>query len=458
VRRAFLAALLLIALAVTYGYAVTRREGQYRQFVQQGDSALAQGDTSAAIEAFSGAIALKADSMVAYLRRGEAYLRRAELQSALRDLRKAAELDPTAPRPCELLGDVNDALERYARAAQHYQAYISLDDQSPRVLYKLGLAHYRAGQLKPAVDALQKAIALNAGFAEAHYLLGLCHRDGRRTRDALVSLERATALAPAMLQAREVLADLYRRVGRADDRIAQLEVLLALDPSPSREVALGLAYARLGESDRAVRALRRAVERYPQHGYSYVALGRIWLEIAQARDDRIALGKAIEALEDAVGSDNSSEALTLFGRALLMAGEEPLAERMLQQAAAKLPADPLAFFYLADVADRRGHLEVARQALLDYRSLESDERDPRRRASVATRIADLSLRLDDAPAAVGWYQYAATQVALDPASLVRYAEAQWRSGYPDEARTLLDRLLERDPTHVAARTLRRRVR
>ena len=66
----------------------------------------------------------------------------------------------------------------------------------------------------------------------------------------------------------------------------------------------------------------------------------------------------------------------LLGRALLLASEPEPAERMLQQATAKLPADPLAFYYLADAAERRAHFDVARQALVDYIALAGDEPTP----------------------------------------------------------------------------------
>ena len=127
---------------------------------------MAAGDLSTAIEAFSGAIALKSDSMIGYLMRGDAYRRRDELEAALRDLRQAADIDPGAPRPRELLGDVNYARHRYPPAADHYQAYVDLDDRSPRVLYKLALARYRAGQPTLGIDALQKAVAIEENFAE----------------------------------------------------------------------------------------------------------------------------------------------------------------------------------------------------------------------------------------------------------------------------------------------------
>jgi tetratricopeptide (TPR) repeat protein len=446
-------------MVAAYAYVVTTRENNHRQLLEKGEAALAGANIRAAIEAFSGAIFMKPDSMIGYLKRGEAYRRSGELEEAQRDLGRAIALDPTAPRPRELLGDVNYAQQRYAPAADQYQHYVSLDDRSPRVLYKLALARYRAGQPALGIDALKTAVAIDPRFSEAYYLLGLCLRDAQKVEDARAALERAIALAPApaTLQAREELADLYGRLGRLEKWLEQLDVLRALDPKPARDVALGLAYARVGQSDRAVMLLRHAAERHPDHRYTYVALGRVWLELAQARADRVDLAKALEALEQAVGDEGSSEALTLFGRALLLDSKDELAERTLQQATENLPADPLAFYYLAYAAERRGHIETARQALLDYVALEGEDPDARRRAALAARIGDLSLRLNDASMAVAWYGRA-TGYASDASFLVRFAEARWRAGDPDVARAMLDKLLEKDPANEAARALRRRIR
>ena len=459
VKRLLLVLLLLAgSLAAAYGYFETRREGNYRRLIDQGEVALAQGNTSAAIEAFSGAVALKSDSMLGYLRRGEAYRRRHELDDALRDLLQASELDPTAPRPLELLGDVNASLFRYDRAAARYQAYLAIDDQSPRVLYKLALVRYRAGQPAEGAAALRKALAITPRFAEAEYVLGLCLRDLRRNAEALSALTQAVDLAPTLLPAREELAELYGRLGRTDERLTQLEALAALDPRPWRSVALGLAYSRAGMIDRAVPTLRQAAERYPDDAYVYVSLGRVWLEAAQARNDRVALGKALEALEGAVGNDDSSEALTLFGRALLLATDHELAERMLQDATTREPVDPNAFFYLADAAERSDHPKVARQALLDYRTLTGDERDGRRSVAMAERIGSLSMRAGDAAVAVTWFQRAIDAGGSDVALLVHLAEAQADAGDRDAAQATVGKALEREPGNAPARALARRLR
>ena len=458
-KRALPVVLLLAgSLAGAYGVFETRRERTYRRLIDQGEVALAAGNTSSAIEAFSGAVALKADSMLGYLRRGEAYRTRHELEAALKDLLEASALDPTALRPLELLGDVNGALLRYDRAAARYQAYLAIDDQSPRVLYKLGLVRYRAGQAAEGIPALQKALTLDPRFAEAHYVLGLCLRDAHQNLEAEAALKRAIDLSPTLLPAREELAELYDRLGHSDEHLTQLEALVALDPGPARSIELGLAYSRTGMTDRAVSTLRQATERYRDAAGVDVALGRVWLEAAQLHGDRAALAKALEALEGAVGTDDSSEALTLFGRALLLASDPELAERMLQDATTRQPVDPTAFFYLADAAERCDHPKVARQALVDYRTLSGDERDTRRRVAMAERIGTLSMRAQDAPAAVAWFTRALDAGGPDALILVRLAQAQFAAGDPEAARVTVGRALEHEPANAAARALVRQLR
>jgi tetratricopeptide (TPR) repeat protein len=456
-----LAGLLLLGLSAAgvYGYTLSERQRIYRQKIAEGDAALALENTGAAIEAFSGAITVKDDSMIGYLKRGQTYRRRGEFGAAIRDLRRASEIDPAATRPLEELGDayLADTPHRYGSAADRFQEYVKLDNRAPRVLYKLAFARYNERQPVEAIDALQRSLALDDRSPEAYYLLGLCERDTQRLDAARTALERSVQLQPALQHAREELADLYGALGRTDSRLTQLLALSVLDPGASREVTLGLAYARAGRSENAVLTLGRAAERYPDHPYAYVALGRVWLEIAQARGDRVALSKAIEALEGAVGSDDSSEALTLFGRALLMTSDEETAERMLRDATQKRPVEPLAFYYLSDAAERLGHNDVARQALLDYEVLRGEEADARRRVAYATRLGDLSLRLNDPAAAATYFLRAAVDSTDAGSLLARAADAQLRAGAKDAARVTALKALEKDPGNTLALTVQRRL-
>jgi tetratricopeptide (TPR) repeat protein len=455
-----LAGILLLGLtgAAVYGYTLNERERAYRQWVADGDAALAHDNLAAAIEAFSGAITLKPDSMLGYLKRGQTYRRRGELPAAIRDLRRASEIDPTATRPLEELGDafLSDTPRRYSNAVDRYEAYVRLDNRAPRILYKLAYAQYNDRQVTAAIDALQASLALDDKSAEAYYLLGLCQRDVQHPDLARKALERAIELQPALFHAREELADLYGAMGRTDNRLEQLKVLSGLDPRSSREITLGLAYAKAGQVEQAVLTLGRAAERYPDQPYAYVALGRVWLEIAQARHDRVALNKALEALGGAVGRDEGSEALTLFGRALLLNADVASAERMLQDATRRQPVDPLAFFYLGEAAERLGHVAIARHALLDYAALRGDEPDARKRSAEATRLGELSLRDNDPVAAAAFFLKAADDAGSDAGLLARAADAQLRAGDRDTARGTVARALEKDPHNILALSVLRR--
>src|SRR5438552_3987668 len=260
--------LLIVVLAVTAGavvvYQAAARDRKYQQRLARGDAALTADQTFAAIEAYSRAIALRPDSMLARLRRGETYQRRGDLDAAAHDFREAAALDPTAPRPFEELGKVLHQLQRYRRAAEAYESALALDDRSARLSYKLALSRYRAGELDAAIASATRTVRLSDSSAEAYYLLGLCLRDRTRTAEAHHAFEQAVAISPGFIAAREELADLFAGQNRRADELDQLQVIAGLDRDHvERQIAVGLAQARAGHAEPAVIALRTALERTP---------------------------------------------------------------------------------------------------------------------------------------------------------------------------------------------------
>src|SRR5207253_6451229 len=80
VQRALLVTILVVLTAVgaALAYHTTARERDYRAALARGDAALRSDQTYLAVEAYSGAVALRPDSMLAHLRRAEAYQRRGD--------------------------------------------------------------------------------------------------------------------------------------------------------------------------------------------------------------------------------------------------------------------------------------------------------------------------------------------------------------------------------------------
>lgn len=465
---------LLVVLALTAAgaaltYQAAARDRDYRVQLERGDAALTDEQTFAAIEAYSGAIALRPDSMLAHLRRGETYQRRGDLDAAAHDFQTAAKLDPTATRPLDELGDVRYLQQRFARAAEIYEQYLRLDDRAARVAYKLALARYRDANTSAALTALDAAVRLNDKMPDAYYLQGLCLREQKRVAEAQQALEKAVAVSPGFIPAREELADLYGTLGRHADELAQLQVLAGLDPvRTERQVAVGAAHARwaadtqdtasrrAGHADLAVLTLGSALERTPDQPLAYSALGRVWLEIGQSRNDPVALNKAVEALERIASSNSaSSETLTLYGRALIQTGRLEPAERVLQQATTRYPVEPTSFLHYATTAEQQNHLDAARHALIQYGALVVNDEGFGARAA---RIAALSLRLNDARTAVQWLERAVASSASDSRLLASLADAQLRAGNRAAAESTIARGLEKDAGNAALLAVQRRLR
>ena len=455
----------LIGLAVASALAVQQlnRGEQFRVLMADGDAALAAGNTYAAIEAYSGAMALRPDSMASHLRRGQAWEAQRRQDEAIRDYVEAARLQAGAADPLLALAKLYEARGDVAHAAEWYGRAAEVDPQNRALLYRLAMARYRAGRSASAIDPLRKALALDAGFDEAHYLLGVVLRDAQDVAGATTALERAIQANPNLIAAREELADVYRAQGRYADELTQLAALATADPKPSRAVAIALAEARQGRFDAALATLKAARDKDPANSLAGTAIGRVHLMRAEATSDpsrrSAAAQLALPVLEAALGGDvRRSEGLALYGRALFFSGDAAAAERLLEEAVATSPFDRSAFLYLADAAETLRHYATARDALARFDALEGDAAPAGVRADRARRLGGLTLSAGDPSAALPYLERARQAGVTDPAMLGWLADAYWRTGNLVKAREALDQALALSPRDPALRRLRQTIR
>jgi len=459
-RAAALVGLMAIVAAAVLLIQRANSEREYLRLLRTGEDALKTGDTYTASEAFTGAITLRPHSMVGYFHRGEAYRAERQDEEALRDLREAARLGPDAPQPLVALGDLYDAAGDPARAAVWYgQAAEKLKGQDPALLYKLGLARYRAGSLAEAIAPLREALAHNDSAGEIHYLLGLIYRDIQRTDDAVAALERAVKVQPTLIAAREELADLYRSQGRLVGEMEQLQALASLDADTTRAVNIGLAQARQGQFPAALGTLTTAAGQSPTNPQVQMALGRVYLARAEKMSDPGDVVSALASLESALGqTTRRSETLALFGRALYRASDYTGAERILRQAASASPVAPEAFAYLADACERLGHYLEARDALLTLDVLQGDTASAATHAERVERLGILSLRADDVAGAVTYLDEAIAAGRQSPATFGVLAQARWQAGDAGRAQDALAAGLALDPHNAELLRLKRTIK
>lgn len=143
--------------------------------------------------------------------------------------------------------------------------------------------------LEQAFALAQKALALDASLPYAHALLGNIYLLQKQHEQAIAEGERAVALDPTCADCYVTLADILTSAGRPQRAIELVESAKYLAPSSAAYYAAiaGRAYYLIGQPDRAIPALRRALIRNPNF-----LLARLNLAVAYSE---LGLTKAAKA-------------------------------------------------------------------------------------------------------------------------------------------------------------------
>lgn len=169
---------------------------------------------------------------------------------------------------------------------------------------------------KLAFDALQKARQLNPGATSAYQLLGFYYVLMGQKEEAIKTLERAVELDPLSPMMNQYLGNMYLFAERYDDAIRQADKLLDIDPQMRISIelkgwatgmkgdwpgalqlfeevyrltnhplkglmGLGYAYAKLGESEKALDCIRKIEQRHIEDPDSVVDgdLVAVWMAL-----------------------------------------------------------------------------------------------------------------------------------------------------------------------------------
>lgn len=203
---------------------------------------------------------------------------------------------------------------------------------SADLLFRLGVAQQRAGELPAAIESYRHCLRLSPALAEVHNNLGTALDAAGRFGEALPCFERALALKPDYVRALTNLGKGLQRLERSAEAIRVLERTLELSPDyvPAL-VNLGFALTDAGRPDAALAPLRRALARDPDFAAAHHGLARALLGAGDTTAGFASLERAL-ALEPRL-----TDAHLLRGRALLQSGQSAQAIACLERAARAAP-------------------------------------------------------------------------------------------------------------------------
>ena len=269
-----------------------------------------QGEYDLAVADYTAAIDLDTQDAQAYNHRGRAYAEQGEYDLAIEDYFAAIELDPEFAQAYNYRGRAYAEQGEYDLAIEDYFAAIELDPEFASAYFNRGVAYVVQREFDWAVADYTVVIGLNPQDASAYlargvayFLLGECER-------AIEDIDRAISMSPDSDTYSEVrdhvvrlcgdsaeydqaidddpddpanwhLRGLYysereEYVSAVDDYTQALEMVATGGDAAEIYSDRGLAWARLGDDERAMADFDRAIEGNPNLAEAWYNRGLAW--------------------------------------------------------------------------------------------------------------------------------------------------------------------------------------
>lgn len=131
------------------------------------------------------------DSWRTHQLKAQGYELHQDLDSAVKELQLALEIQPKSPELHEALGNLYIEKHADADAEQELQSALALDSARPRALYLIGRLYVQAGDNEKAIPYLERALRLQPDLSEASTLLGTTYVRLGQFKNAIPPLQKA---------------------------------------------------------------------------------------------------------------------------------------------------------------------------------------------------------------------------------------------------------------------------
>jgi choline-sulfatase len=281
----------------------------------------------------------------------------------------------------QMLGAVDAQEKRWDEAASSFRRALAVDPEHKASLFGLANAYRGLGRKDEALVGFERLLALSPRDSKAVLAAAdLLAEKGERGR-AIVLLEESSAGSDAPPILANQLGELYVAEGRAAEARAAFERALAANPELAQpHFNLGALAEEKGDAAVAIRHYQKTVELAPKQFQALFNLGRL----VGARGER---ARQAELWQAAIDANPDFVRGHYYLAKLLMdtGGDLARAEALTRQGLARDEAHvvgPLGYYLLADLLNRTGRPQEAREAVRRAREL---DRSAARESAAATK-------------------------------------------------------------------------
>jgi tetratricopeptide (TPR) repeat protein len=216
------------------------------------------------------------------------------LDEAIREFKKAIELDPDSAHAHDNLATVLAEKKHFTQALDEYLTALKLEPDSATAHYNLA-CFLATHSHEMAIEQYREAIAQDPEYPDAHLNLGMTYADLDQREEAKAEFKAAMELEPTDALPRHELAAMLMDEGDYRAAIGLLNEVVRLEPENYEGwLDLGISYAQKGFYQEAERCYGKARDLNPDDvllNYNVAALYSLWEKRPEALS---ALRKALE--------------------------------------------------------------------------------------------------------------------------------------------------------------------
>ncbi len=151
-------------------------------------------------------------------------------------------------------------MRRFDEAVREAKRAQELEPLSLSINTNLGAVLTTARRYDEAIAQLQKTVELDPNYVTAHWRLATAYSLVGRHKEALAEVKRSRELAPNLAWSKSMVAEICAEAGDRDTALKMIEEIKQVNPPNNTSFMIGSIYADLGDKDHAFEWLNKAYE------------------------------------------------------------------------------------------------------------------------------------------------------------------------------------------------------
>lgn len=257
------------------------------------------------------------------------YLRNGKQEEAIRELKKAIEIDPKYARAYSSIGSAFFISRWPQEAIAYYNKAIEVNPKYFMPYYNLGVVYQSLGQLMKAIPSYKKAIKLYPAYSPSYSNLGIIYRklgdsqkaltyylkaienntlfyddpyinlgsvyfDTGKLQEAMACYQKATQIDPFDAQSYCGLGEVYLKMNKFEEALSYFERAIMLNSSdPDFYAGVADAYVGLKQLRQAIPFYKKAIDLDPMFAPFYNNLANTQFILGQYQETKKNLEKAL---------------------------------------------------------------------------------------------------------------------------------------------------------------------